>query len=68
MSPLRSEYGDVTGDCVGIGTGGTGGTWPPELSMMPGMKAIGMTLDARVRTVEAIDSRVRMDARASEVG
>ena len=67
-----SKLGDVVFELVADpkGRAGTGGTINPgdsvgDLLMTPGIYAICMTLDARVRTVDAIDPIDRVDCLAS---
>jgi len=59
-------YCEAVGEPI-IGRGGIGGTkWDgvggPERLVTPGMYAIWMTFDARVRTVDAIEATVWVDA------
>jgi hypothetical protein len=68
--PLAVALRTSLGGLVGMGTGGTG-MWVDELGdcgvdawrlVTPGMYAIWITLEARVRTVVATDATVCVDA------
>lgn len=69
-----SKFGELAEEVLAEpnGMGGTGGASKPgdsvgDLLVTPGIYAMGMTFDARVRTVDAIEPMDRVDSLASRL-